>query len=147
MMIELDAQNLARAVRAGRPTSSDRLDPVTGAAASNASAAIVTSVEQAVVRAGEAFAQWSQLCPTARRGLLMEAADSLEAKADQLVEAMMGGIGATEEWARANLAFAVRIVREAAMLTTQIAGEMPPSSKPASSALPSSSARSPSEGA
>jgi len=147
MMIEFDAQNLARAVGAGRPTTFDRLDPLTGAVASNSPAATVTLVEQALERAGEAFAQWPQLSPTARGRLLIEAADSLEARADQLVEAMMGGIGATEGWARFNLAYAARIVREAAMLTTQIAGELPPPSKPAPSALPGSSARSPSEGA
>jgi benzaldehyde dehydrogenase (NAD) len=43
---------------------------------------------------------------------------------------MMGEIGATEGWARFNLMLAVGIVREAAALTTQIAGEVIPSDKP-----------------
>jgi acyl-CoA reductase-like NAD-dependent aldehyde dehydrogenase len=53
----------------------------------------------------------------------------LEAKADAFVEAMMGEIGATEDWARFNLTLAAGMVREAAALTTQVVGEIIPSDK------------------
>ena len=42
----------------------------------------------------------------------------------------MAEIGATEGWARFNLALATGIIREAAAMTTQIAGEVIPSDKP-----------------
>ena len=129
-MIELDARNLAHAIGAGRRVTFDRLDPVTGAVASTSPAATVASAEQAVERAGNAFAQWSQFGPNARRSLLLKAADALEAKADRFVEAMISEIGATEGWARFNLALAAGMVREAAALTTQIGGEVIPSDKP-----------------
>jgi len=48
---------------------------------------------------------------------------------------MMGEIGATEGWARFNLMLAASMIREAAALTTQIAGEVIPSDKPGCIAL------------
>lgn len=80
--------------------------------------------------AAAAFPRWSSLGPNARRAMLVKAADRLDAKADAFVEAMMGEIGATEGWARFNLALASSMVREAAALTTQISGEIIPSDKP-----------------
>jgi DNA-binding MarR family transcriptional regulator len=71
-----------------------------------------------------------RLGPQRATRLLTKAADALAAKADAFVEAMMGEIGATEGWARFNLMLAAGIVREAAALTTQIAGEVIPSDKP-----------------
>jgi len=70
------------------------------------------------------------LGPNARRALLNKAADALEAKAPQFVDAMMSEIGATEGWARFNLMLAAGMVREAAAMTTQIGGEVIPSDKP-----------------
>jgi len=80
--------------------------------------------------AAAAFPAWSALGPNARRALLNKAADALEARAPQFVDAMMGEIGATEGWARFNLMLAAGMVREAAALTTQIGGEVIPSDKP-----------------
>jgi acyl-CoA reductase-like NAD-dependent aldehyde dehydrogenase len=62
--------------------------------------------------------------------MLNKAAVALDGKANELVAAMMSEIGATEGWARFNLMLAVGMVREAAALTTQIAGEVIPSDKP-----------------
>jgi benzaldehyde dehydrogenase (NAD) len=76
---------------------------------------------------------WAAIGPTARRGLLTRAADALEAKAAEFVDAMMGEIGATEGWARFNLMLAAGMVREAAALTTQIGGEVIPSTSLAAS--------------
>jgi acyl-CoA reductase-like NAD-dependent aldehyde dehydrogenase len=108
----------------------DRLNPVTGEVATTAPAATIADANAAVDAAAAAFPIWSAMGPNARRALLMKAADALEAKAPQFVEAMMGEIGATEGWARFNLMLAAGMVREAAAITTQISGEVIPSDKP-----------------
>jgi acyl-CoA reductase-like NAD-dependent aldehyde dehydrogenase len=58
--------------------------------------------------------------PNARRAVLMKAASALEARAEAFVEAMMGEIGAAA--GRCSTSLAASMVREAAALTTQIAG-------------------------
>ncbi|HEX7656963.1 MAG TPA: aldehyde dehydrogenase [Sphingomonas sp.] len=108
----------------------DRRNPITGDVASTASAATAEDARAAAAAAAAAFPAWSALGPNARRALLMKAAAALEAKAEQFVEAMMAEIGATEGWARFNLMLAAGMVREAAALTTQIAGAVIPSDKP-----------------
>ncbi len=108
----------------------DRLNPVTGEVATTAPAATVADAQAVADAAAAAFPIWSVIGPNARRALLTKAADALAAKADAFVAAMMGEIGATEGWARFNLALAVGMVREAAALTTQIGGEVIPSDKP-----------------
>jgi acyl-CoA reductase-like NAD-dependent aldehyde dehydrogenase len=108
----------------------DRADPVTGRIATRAAAASVEDAIAAVQAAQAAFPGWSALGPNARRAALMKAADALDARAADFIEAMMGEIGATEGWARFNLMLSSSMVREAAGLTTQIGGEVIPSDKP-----------------
>jgi benzaldehyde dehydrogenase (NAD) len=108
----------------------ERIDPVAGDVATVAAAANVDDAMAAVDAAKAAFPAWSALGPTARRSALMKAADALDAKAADFVDAMMGEIGATEGWARFNLMLSSAMVREAAALTTQIGGEVIPSDKP-----------------
>ncbi|MDB5706007.1 MAG: salicylaldehyde dehydrogenase [Sphingomonas bacterium] len=108
----------------------DRMNPVTGEVATAALAMTVADAVTAADRAAAAFPIWSAMGPNARRALLNKAADALEAKAPQFIEAMMGEIGATQGWAGFNLMLAAGIVREAAAMTTQIGGEVIPSDKP-----------------
>ncbi|MDO7836729.1 aldehyde dehydrogenase [Sphingobium sp. HBC34] len=108
----------------------DRANPVTGALATRAAAASVGDALAAVDAASAAFPAWSTLGPNARRAALMKAADALDARAADFVDAMMAEIGATEGWARFNLMLSSAMVREAASLTTQIGGEVIPSDKP-----------------
>jgi acyl-CoA reductase-like NAD-dependent aldehyde dehydrogenase len=108
----------------------ERINPLTGAVASQAEAMQPSDIPAITARAGEAFAQWAATGPNARRAVLMKAAAALEARADAFVEAMMGEIGATKGWALFNLGLAASMVREAAALTTQISGEVIPSDKP-----------------
>ncbi len=114
----------------GAGATFDRLNPITGDVASTAPAATVADVDAACNAAAAAFPAWSALGPNARRALLNKAADALQAKASQFVEAMMAEIGATQGWAGFNLMLAAGIVREAAAMTTQIQGEVIPSDKP-----------------
>ena len=108
----------------------DRHDPITGAIATTAVAATSDDAISAVAAAEAAFPAWSALGPNARRAALMRAADALDTKADDFINAMMSEIGATEGWARFNLMLSSSMVREAASLTTQIGGEIIPSDKP-----------------
>jgi len=108
----------------------ERSNPMTGEVASVAPAATVSDANAACEAAAAAFPAWSALGPNARRAMLMKAADELEARAPQFIEAMMGEIGATQPWAGFNLMLAAGIVREAAAMTTQVGGEVIPSDKP-----------------
>lgn len=105
----------------------NRLNPITGEVASSAEAMQAGDIPAVAARAQEGFAVWSKMGPNARRAVLMKAADALVAKKDDFVAAMMGEIGATAGWAMFNLMLAAGMVREAAAITTQIAGEVIPS--------------------
>ncbi|MEH3098932.1 aldehyde dehydrogenase [Sphingomonas adhaesiva] len=110
---------MASTIDESRPQTdtTDRRDPVAEADAACAVAAA-------------AFPGWSALGPNARRAALMKAADALAARGDELVAAMKSEIGATEGWSRFNLMLGLNTLREAAAMTTQIAGEVIPSDKP-----------------
>jgi acyl-CoA reductase-like NAD-dependent aldehyde dehydrogenase len=106
------------------------MNPVTGDIATTALAMSAVDAGNAADRAAVAFPAWSALGPNARRALLNKAADALEARAPQFIDAMMGEIGATQGWAGFNLMLAAGIIREAAAMTTQIGGDVIPSDKP-----------------
>jgi benzaldehyde dehydrogenase (NAD) len=107
-----------------------RLNPLTGEVASSAVAMKATDIPAVAAKAAAAFPAWAAQGPTARRAVLMKAAAALEARKDDFVAAMMGEIGSTAGWAMFNLGLAANMVREAAAITTQIAGEVIPSDKP-----------------
>ena len=65
----------------------------------------------------------------------MKAADLLEDRADAFAAAMADEIGATAAWARFNLELGAAMLREAANITTQIAGTIIPSDKPGTMAM------------
>ncbi len=108
----------------------ERINPLTGDVASSADAMTAAQMPAIAALAGAAQPAWAAQGPNARRAILLRAAEALEARKDAFVEAMMGEIGATAGWAMFNLNLAAGIVREAASLTTQIAGEVIPSDKP-----------------
>jgi len=107
-----------------------RSNPLDGSVATEAAAAGTADAQRAVDAAQAAFPKWSALGPNARRALLNKAADSLAAKAPELIAAMQAEIGATQAWAGFNIHLATGMIREAAALTTQIAGTVIPSDKP-----------------
>lgn len=112
-----------------------RLNPLTGEVASRAAAMKAGDIPAIAARAGAAFPAWAAQGPNARRAVLMQAAAALEAKQDAFVAAMMAETGSTAGWAMFNLGLAAGMIREAAALTTQIAGEVIPSDKPGCLAL------------
>jgi acyl-CoA reductase-like NAD-dependent aldehyde dehydrogenase len=118
-----------------RGAAFDRKDPVTGAVATTAAAASPEDANRAVEAAARAFGSWSETGPNTRRALLSKAADLLEARTPDFIEAMISETGSTGPWAGFNCYFAAKILREAAALTTQITGEIVPSDKPGTLAM------------
>jgi benzaldehyde dehydrogenase (NAD) len=108
----------------------DRIGPMSAQPVTRAAAASVADAVQAADAAQAALPGWAALGPNTRRGLLNRAADALAALGPQIIAAMMAETGATQSWAGFNLMLATGMIREAAALTTQIAGEVIPSDKP-----------------
>jgi acyl-CoA reductase-like NAD-dependent aldehyde dehydrogenase len=113
----------------------DRLDPVTGAVASTAPSMTVNEATAVVDRAAAAFPAWSQTPPYERRRLLNAAADQLEQRAPDLARLMVAEVGMTKPAIIHNMIVGVNNLREAAALTTQIGGEVIPSSRPGTFAM------------
>lgn len=122
-------------VTAEKNATFERRNPLDGTVATRAPAASAADAKMAVEAAAEAFRTWSETGPSERRGLLLKAADKLEAKLPQFVEAVAAETGATAMWAGFNVMLAAGMIREAASLTTQIAGEVIPSDIPGSLAM------------
>jgi vanillin dehydrogenase len=112
-----------------------RNNPVHGNVVSEAAAAGVDDAIAAVDAAALAFPAWSATGPGQRRELLLRAADTLAALEKDFVATMIAEIGATEPWAGFNVAFGASILREAASMTTQIAGQIIPSDIPGNLAM------------
>lgn len=113
----------------------ERKNPLTGDVASTAEAMQVADMAGICSRAQDGFAAWSQMGPNARRSTLLAAAEALQAKQAEIIEAMMNEIGATKVWAGFNVMLACSMLQEAASITTQISGEVIPSDKPGSLAM------------
>jgi len=123
----------ARSSRNGRVF--ERRNPLDGTVASTAPAGTVADAIEAADAAAAAFAHWSMTGPSQRRALLLEAASRLLALADDIAQAMAAEVGASKLWAQFNVRLGADMLREAASLTTQIAGEVIPSDTPGSLAL------------
>ncbi|VVD86375.1 salicylaldehyde dehydrogenase [Pandoraea aquatica] len=140
MSIQQDPQALTMLIAGKRVSAAsgatfERRNPLDGGVASRAPAATVEEARAAVRAAWEAFPAWSNTGPGERRALLMKAADHLEAKVEQFQAAMAAETGASGLWAGFNVHLAAQGLREAAAMTTQIAGEIIPSDVPGSLAM------------
>lgn len=113
----------------------ERRNPLDDTVATRAPAASTGDAVAAVEAAAEAFRKWSITGPGERRALLLKAADKLEEKTAQFCETVPAETGATAMWAGFNVMLAVGMIREAAALTTQVAGEVIPSDVPGSLAM------------
>ena len=113
----------------------DRIDPFTGNVASRAAAASIGDAIAAADAAAAAFPAWAAMGPGERRRLLLKAADLLDAKGAEFSALMTAECGAIGPWGHFNSHFAASLMREAASMTTQVAGEVIPSDKPNSFAM------------
>ena len=122
-----------------RPASNgatfNRVSPVTGAVATCAAAATLEDADAAVAAAREAFPAWARLPPTERRRRLLKAADSMEQRAPDFIDAGVLETGATRGWYGFNTMLAAGMLREAASMTTQVTGDVIPSDVPGNMAL------------
>ena len=122
-------------VSAEKNATFERRNPLDGTVATRAPAASAADAVMAVEAAALAFKTWRDVGPNERRALLLKAAEKLEAKAPQFIEAVPAETGATGMWAGFNVMLAAGMIREAASLTTQVAGEVIPSDVPGSLAM------------
>ena len=107
-----------------------RRNPMTGEVATRAAAATVADARAAADAAARAFPAWSRLGPGARRAMLLQAADALEARTPEFIARAASETGATAGWIGFNCMLAAHMLREAASMTTQITGEIIPSDVP-----------------
>lgn len=128
METQLLIDNEWRAAKAGQ--TFERRHPVTDAVVTRAAAGGVADALEAVESASKAFKTWRRSTPTERRRILLKAADALEARMPQFIEAMAAEVGASALWAGFNVMLAANLFREAASLATQIQGETIPTDKP-----------------
>ena len=108
----------------------ERLHPLSGDLVTRAAAASVDDAFSAVDSAAAAFETWSRTGPSERRTIMLKAADIMERRTPELIEAMGREVGAAPLWAGFNGFLTSNLLREAAGLATQIQGESIPSDKP-----------------
>ena len=134
-MFDTDLLIAGQARPASNGAAYERRNPATGAVATRAAAATLDDADAAVAAARDAFPAWSALLPCARRALLLAAADALEALRPRIVETAIAEAGGAPVWYGFNVTLAANMLREAASMTTQIAGEVIPSDVPGSLAM------------
>lgn len=113
----------------------DRRNPVDGVIASRSAAATLDDADAAAAAAQAAFPAWAEVPPGERRRLLLKAADVLEAKTPEFIARGVAEAGGAPGWYGFNAMLAAGMLREAAAMTTQIAGEVIPSDVPGNVAL------------
>jgi acyl-CoA reductase-like NAD-dependent aldehyde dehydrogenase len=123
------------AVAAANDATFDRVDPVTRAVATRASAASAEDAIHACNVAARAFPIWSRTPPNDRRAVLNRAADLLMERMDAFCDAVLAETGGTKGWGAFNCQLAATILREAAAMTTQLNGEVIPANRPGSFAM------------
>ncbi|MEJ2590579.1 MAG: aldehyde dehydrogenase [Candidatus Thiodiazotropha sp.] len=107
-----------------------RHNPVTGEVASRAAAATLADADAACEAAAEAFPAWAETGPNERRRLLLKAADLLDERASEFIGHGVTEAGGSPMWYGFNVMLAASMLREAASMTTQVAGEVIPSDVP-----------------
>jgi acyl-CoA reductase-like NAD-dependent aldehyde dehydrogenase len=107
----------------------ERTNPVTGLVVSRVHASSVAEARQAANRAAATFPLWSATSPTERRAILNRAADILLDRSHDVAERIGAETGGTRAWSELNCKLGAAILREAAAMTTQVAGEVIPSDR------------------
>jgi acyl-CoA reductase-like NAD-dependent aldehyde dehydrogenase len=128
MQTQLIIDNADRDARGGR--TFERRNPITGDLVTQGAAAAVEDAVDAVESAARAFTTWSTTGPSTRRAILLKAAEIIEQRTPEFIEAMMAEVGAAQLWAGFNAFLTAQLFREAAGLATQIQGETLPTDKP-----------------
>lgn len=123
------------AVGAAGGQTFERIDPVSHEVSTRASAASVEDAVRAANAAARAFPEWSATPPSERRAFLNKAADLLESRTQDFVQAMIAETGATASWGEFNCRLAASVLREAGAMASQVTGEVVPADRPGSFAM------------
>lgn len=108
--------------RSGRTT--DDVSPYTGEVYATVAAAGPEDVTAAVDAAHAAFEGWAALAPSARRAILLRAADLLDERAGAVIALMAAEVGGTAPWAGFNVMLAANMLREAGAACTATRGDV-----------------------
>ena len=109
--------------------------PATSTRLYNFSSASIADVDVAIASAQVAYPAWKALPPAWKRDIFLRAADLLHQRRDNLVDVMREETGAPKSWAEINVNLAVEIVRDVAGRLASLAGNIPTTSDPGTSAL------------
>lgn len=106
-------------------------NPLTGEALYRCASATVADYDTAIQHAHAAYKTWNATSPSARRKILLRAADILETYLDDdAPEILSSEVSAVPSWVRLNVLAAAAILRESAGLVTHIKGEIVPADRP-----------------
>ncbi|KAK7225259.1 hypothetical protein V2G26_013262 [Clonostachys chloroleuca] len=107
------------------------VNPMTGKPIYSCAAATVDDYSEAIDHAHEAFRSWSRTPPSARRLVLLRAADILEPYLDQDAPGILSSeVSAVKSWVQLNIKASATILRDTAGLVTHIKGEIIPADRP-----------------
>lgn len=106
------------------------LNPYTGAAFATIAGGTASDAKRAVDAAEAAFPEWSATPPSARRAILLKAADLLEARMGDVAATLTEEAGATVPWAGFQVFLTTNILREAATHVHRVTGEVIPADLP-----------------
>lgn len=133
---------MAKAARIAAPVGEaaeapylERIGPLTGTVVTRVHASTIAEARHAANRAAAAFPKWSQTPPSERRAILNRAAEILLERSDELISRICAETGGTRAWGELNCRLGAAILREAAALTTQMAGEVIPADRAGSFAM------------
>lgn len=108
------------------PTTFDIISPYTNTTCWTSSSATPSDAIRAVEAASAAFPTWSTTKPTARRDILLKAADLLESRIEENAEYMRTEMGADVPASQGFVVpLAIRMLREVASRITSICGSVP----------------------
>lgn len=111
-------------------------NPMTGHKIYDCASATTDDYTRAIEAAHEAFQSWSRTGPSARRLVLLKAADVLETYLERdAPELLSSEVSATGGWVRLNVLSTVNVLREVAGLATHIKGEIVPADRPGTTIL------------
>ncbi|KAK7890672.1 hypothetical protein LTR67_007881 [Exophiala xenobiotica] len=121
---------------AGNSSTFDVVNPMTGKKIYQSASAGVDDYEAAILSAHKAYQTWSRTSPTARRLIMLKAADIIEGYMQtDGPEILSSEVSATKAWVKVNLMATAGILRETAGLVTHIKGEIVPADRPGTTIL------------
>lgn len=112
------------------------VNPMTGQPIYDCAAATVDDYSEAIENAHTAFKSWSATSPSARRLILLKAADILETYINKdAPEILSSEVSAVKGWVQLNIRATAGFLRDTASLATHIKGEIIPADRPGTTIL------------